>query len=459
MTKDASPSKTQRLDLSALSAVLLGVVIVTLDISLTSTAIPAIARGIGASAASTIWIINIYYLAVVAALLPLAALGEIHGHRNVFLGGLCVFAVGSLFCGLADSLSVLMLGRGLLGMGSAAVSATTPALIRSLYPPALLSRGLGLYAMVVGLAFALGPTAASFILAITDWPWLYRTDILFALCALALALKGLPQSKGHPRKFDGISAVLCSCMFACLLFGIAGAAHLGWKPATIALSLSVVLGVALSRREAGNAAPILALDLMRIPLFALSAATSVCAFAIQALVFVVLPFLLQFKLGFSQVEAGFLITPWPATLAFMTLIAAPLADRIAPGVLGFLGLLLIGAGIALLTTIPDQASVFEVSWRLVLCGVGFGLFQSPNMVALMSSAPPERSGSAGGILATSRLLGQSIGAACVAFCLSVWADDGIVLAIWLGTAFAVIGSAISLLRIASFVQRPQWSRG
>jgi DHA2 family multidrug resistance protein-like MFS transporter len=141
----------------AVLAVQLGVAIVTLDISVTSTALPAIAVGIGASPASTIWIINVYYLAVVAALLPLAALGEIYGHRRIFFGGLIAFAIGSLAAGLSNSLFTLAIARAVLGAGTAAVSATTPALIRTLYPPSRLGRGLGVYALVVGIAFRLAP--------------------------------------------------------------------------------------------------------------------------------------------------------------------------------------------------------------------------------------------------------------------------------------------------------------
>ncbi len=440
------------LNLPALFAVLLGVVIVTLDISLTSTAVPAIAQGIGARPASTIWIVNVYYLAVVAALLPLAALGEIFGHRRIFFAGLGVFALGSLACGLAGSLTPLMAGRALLGIGSAAVSATTPALIRALYPPASLARGLGLYAMVVGIAFTVGPTAASTILAVADWPWLFLTNAPVALLAVALAYKGLPATARNVRAFDATAALLCAALFACLLFAIAGFAHLGWPPAALALGAAALFGYGLQRREAGRTAPILALDLFRIPLFSLSAATSICAFTIQGLVFVVLPFLFRFKLGFSQVEAGYLITPWPATLALMTLFAAALANRIAPGILGCIGLILVGIGLVLLATLPDTARMPDIVWRLVLCGVGFGFFQSPNMVAMMKSAPADRSGGAGGILAASRLLGQALGAATVAFCLAVWPADGITTALWIGTAVAVFGSAVSLARIAPIVR-------
>jgi len=450
MTGAASADNHHRMNIAALFAVLLGVVLVTLDISLTSTALPAIALGIGASPASTIWIINVYYLTVIAALLPLAALGEIHGHRRIFFAGLGVFAMGSLASGLAESLPGLMAGRGLLGLGSAAVSATTPALIKTLYPPARLAQGLGLYAMVVGIAFTVGPTAASAILSIVEWPWLFLANVPFALLAVIMAFKELPPTERNVRSFDTVSALLCACVFACLLYGIAGMAHHSWYAAVPAFTGSAICGYWLRRREADHPAPILAADLFRIRLFTLSAATSSCAFAVQGLVFVVLPFLFQFRLGYSQVEAGFLITPWPATLAVMTLVAPPLVSRITPGVLGGVGLMIVAVGLALLTALSEPASSYDIAWRLILCGVGFGLFQSPNMVALMSSAPRHRSGGAGGILATSRLLGQGIGAASVAFCLSLWPHSGIEAAIWFGVGVAILGSGISFLRAISF---------
>ena len=436
----------------ALVAVMLGVAIITLDISLTSTAVPAIALGLGVPAATTIWIINVYYLAVIAALLPLAALGEIHGHRRIFLVGLLVFALGSLAAGLADSLLALMTGRALLGLGSAAISATTPALIRTLYPPERLGRGLGLYAMIVGIAFTVGPTATSTVLSVAEWPWLFLLSVPIALMAFGFGIISLPATDRNIRPFDPASALLCAAMFACILFAVAGMAHLGWQPVVLAFAGGLICGYWLRRRETGRTAPILAVDLFRIPLFTLSAATSICAFAVQGLVFVVLPFLFTFEMGFTQVEAGFLIAPWPAALAFMTLVAAPLADRIAPGILGFAGLVILAVGLGLLVTMPGSAGVFDVGWRLFLCGVGFGFFQSPNMVALMSSAPRDRSGGAGGILATSRLLGQSIGAAAVAFCLSTWPENGVEVAIWLGAALAVLGGGISLLRLLPSVR-------
>lgn len=433
-------------NITALLAILAGVVIVTLDISLTSTALPEIARGIGTSSATSIWIVNIYYLAVVAALLSLAALGEIYGHRRIFFGGLLVFAVGSLISSMSTSLPMLMAGRALLGFGAAAVSATTPALIRSVYPPERLTRGLGLYALVVSMAFAAGPPTASAVLSVTEWPWLYLLNAPVAVIVLGLAIKGLPETERIIRQFDLVACVLCAVTFACLLFALAGMAHFGLPPIFAALAGFGICGAALLKREAGQTAPLLAADLFRRPAFALSALTSICSFSVQGLVFVSLPFIFL-AMGFTQVEAGLLILPWPATLIVMTIIAARLSDYLPPGLLGGIGLALLAAGLALLAGLPEGANDLAIGWRLVMCGVGFGLFQSPNMVAFMRSAPKERSGGAGGVLALSRLLGQSIGAAAVAFWMSSGLEAGPTAALWSGVAVALLGACFSVLRL------------
>ncbi|MDF2235166.1 MFS transporter [Albimonas sp. CAU 1670] len=437
----------------ALPVLLVAVVVVTIDISMTSTALPAIAEGLGVAPATTIWIINIYYLAVVAALLPAAALGEIAGHHRVFTAGLAIFAAGALIAGLAPSLEVLIAGRAVLGVGSALTSATTPALIRALYPPEKMGRGLGLYATVVGVSITAGPTATSAILAVADWPWLFLQAAVTAGVCTLLCRRALPATERSARAFDPLAAVLCAAMFSFLLFAIAGAAHLGAGPALAALAAAAILAVALRRREAGRPAPLLAADLFRAPLFALSSATAIVAFSVQGLAFVVLPFLLHYELGYSQVQAGLLIIPWPAALVVMSVIAPRLAERTPPGLLGGFGLVTLAVGLWLVGTIPLGAGPVEIGWRLVVCGIGFGFFQSPNMLAIMSSAPRERSGGAGGILATSRLLGQSVGAAAVALCISVAPERGIHVALWLGVGAALVGAAVSLTRLIPGIRR------
>jgi DHA2 family multidrug resistance protein-like MFS transporter len=211
----------------------------------------------------------------------------------------------------------------------------------------------------------------------------------------------------------------------------------------------VLLGWALIRRQADSPAPVLPIDLFRRPIFALSTATAICSFAVQGLAFVSLPFYFEDILGRSQVETGFFMTPWPLVVAIMAPIAGRLSDRHPAGILGGLGLALLSLGVVLLAMLPANPHVIDIVWRMAICGCGFGFFQAPNMKALMSSAPADRSGSASGMVATARLTGQTTGAALAALCFGLAGREGATLALVLGAGFAAAGCGMSVLRLVA----------
>jgi DHA2 family multidrug resistance protein-like MFS transporter len=303
--------------------------------------------------------------------------------------------------------------------------------------------------MVVATAFTLGPTIASGILAVGPWSWLFAVNIPFGLVAILIGLKTLPRTPRATHAFDFLGALLAAGCLGLLMLGIGSAAHHA-RPELVSLELAVavVLGWVVIRRQADHPAPMLPIDLFRRPLFALSAATSICSFTVQGLAFVSLPFYFEDILGRSQVETGFFMTPWPLVVAVMAPIAGRLSDRYPAGILGSLGLALLGVGMALLAMLPASPHVADIVWRMAICGFGFGFFQAPNLKALMSSAPPGRSGGASGIVATARLTGQTIGAALAALCFSLAGRDGATIALVLGAAFAAVGCVMSSLRLA-----------
>ncbi|MGL4265409.1 MAG: MFS transporter, partial [Afipia sp.] len=211
---------------------------------------------------------------------------------------------------------------------------------------------------------------------------------------------------------------------------------------------AVVFGAWLLRRQADHPAPMLPIDLFRRPMFSLSVATAVCSFAVQGLAFVSLPFYFEDVLHRTQVETGFFMTPWSIVVAIMAPIAGRLSDRHPAGLLGGLGLLILGIGMALLAMLPASPSVADIVWRMAICGCGFGFFQSPNMKAIMSSAPAGRSGGASGIVATARLIGQTLGAALAALCFALAGHQGATFALALGAGFGALGCIMSFLRLA-----------
>jgi len=432
----------------AAAAIFTALAMASLDTAIANIALPAIAADLHVGPADVIWVVNVYQIALVATLLPLAALGEIVGHHRIYLAGLLLFTLASLACACAWSLPSLLTARVLQGLGASGIMSVNTALVRFVYPGRLQGRGFGHNAMVVATAFTLGPTIASGILALGPWSWLFAVNIPFGLVAILIGLKTLPRTPRAAHAFDFPGALLAASGLGLFMLGIGSAAHHA-RPEFISVELAaaVLLGWALIRRQADHPAPMLPIDLFRRPLFALSTATAICSFAVQGLAFVSLPFYFEDILGRTQVETGFFMTPWPLVVAVMAPIAGRLSDRYAAGILGSLGLALLGVGMALLALLPANPHIADIVWRMALCGCGFGFFQAPNMKAIMSSAPPDRSGGASGIVATARLIGQTSGAALAALCFGLAGREGATIALVLGAAFAVLGCVMSSLRL------------
>ncbi len=418
-----------------------------LDSAIANVALPTIARELEASAAASIWVVNAYQLAITISLLPLASLGEIVGYRRVYRWGLVLLTVASLGCALAPSLPVLASARMVQGFGAAGVLSVNTALVRFIYPRAQLGRGIGLNALVVAVSAALGPTVAAAILAVAPWPWLFAVNVPTGLLAL-LGAATLPLVPRAQHRFDTVSALLNALTFGLLIIGIAGLGH-GEQLPLVALELlgALAFGVALVTRQLARAWPLLPIDLLRIPMFALSVATSVASFVAQMMAFTSLPFFLQNELGRSQVETGLLMTPWPVMTGVMAPLAGRLADRYSAGILGGIGLATFALGLALLALLPSHPSALDIGWRMAICGLGFGLFQSPNNRAMIAAAPRERSGGASGMLGTARLFGQTTGAALVALMFGLFGGGETVPALSAAALFAALAAGVSLLRL------------
>ena len=382
-TPALKPSTTRALDglpperrRWAVAAIFTALAMASLDTAIANIALPAIAADLHVSPAEVVWVVNVYQIALVATLLPLGALGEIVGHQRIYLGGLLLFTLASVGCACAWSLESLLVARTLQGLGASGLMSVNTALVRFVYPSRLLGRGFGHNALVVATAFTLGPTIASSILALGPWPWLFAVNLPFGLIALAIGLKTLPPTPRAVHAFDFIGAALAAACLGLFIIGIGSAAHkapLGLVSGEIAGAL--LFGWILTRRHLDHPAPILPIDLFRRPIFALSAATAVCSFAVQGLAFVSLPFYFEAVLHRSQVETGFFMTPWPLVVAIMAPIGGRLSDRYPVGILGGIGMVLLAIGMVLLATLPTEPGIANIVWRMVICGIGFGFFE------------------------------------------------------------------------------------
>lgn len=434
----------------AILTIALGIVMAVLDGAIANVALPTIAVDLNASPSFSVWIVNGYQLAITISLLPLASLGEIVGYRRVYLAGLLLFTVASALCTISHTLLLLTLARIIQGFGAAGIMSVNAALVRFTYPQAQLGRGIGINALVVAISAAIGPTVAAGILAVTTWPFLFAINITVGIAALALGWHCLPHTGRARHTFDWQSAGLSAVMFG---FGIAAIDSIGHgEGAAVSFAefaIAVVAGVLLVFRQTHATSPLLPIDLLRIPVFALSISTSVASFCGQMLAFVALPFYLQSHFGYSPVQTGLLITPWPIAVAFAAPIAGRLVERYPAGLLGGIGLCIFAAGLAALAFLPAHASAADLIWRMALAGAGFGLFQTPNNRTMIAAAPRERSGGASGMLGTARLLGQTTGAAMVALFLGRYPSEGARISLMVAVGFALFGAVLSMLRLST----------
>jgi DHA2 family multidrug resistance protein-like MFS transporter len=443
----------------AMAAILLGIALSVLDATLVNLALPDITRHFGAAPASAVWVVNAYQLATLGLLLPCAKLGERIGYRRVYLAGLAIFTLASLGCVVAPSLPALAAARTVQGMGAAGMMAVNAALVRLTYPGAVLGRALALNSVVVATASVAGPTIAALVLSVASWPWLFLIQVPLGVGLLWIGRRALPF---NPRPAAGAplragEAALNVAMFSLLFLGAdAFGARRGGAPdlARVAaggglIALAVAVGWVYLRGQRRQPAPLFPVDLLRIPVFALSMCTSVTAFAAQTLAFIALPFLLLQGQGRSHLAAGLLITAWPAAVVLAAPVAGRLVGRYPAGLLGGIGQGVLSLGLVGLALLPDQPASWQMALPLVLCGAGFGLFQSPNNHTIVTSAPLARAGAASGMLGTARLTGQSLGAVLLGLIFSVAGvqDGGPAIALGLGAGLAAASAAFSLLRL------------
>jgi len=433
----------------AFTTLAMAITMAVLDGNIVNVALPTMARDFAVQPESAIWIVNAFQLAVTVSLLPLAALGDMLGYRRVYWWGLALFTLASLSCALAPTFAVLTFARLVQGLGAAGIMSVNIALIRFIYPHSRLGQGVGNMAVVVAVAAAGSPTVAAAILSVASWHWLFLINVPIGALALVMAARTLPATPRAPGRLDVQSVILNALTFGLIIAGVNRVGE-GGNPTLplIEIAAGAAIGAALVKRQLKLPAPLLPVDLLRRPVFALSLMTSISSFGAQALAIVSLPFYFEDRLGHSATATGLLMTPWPVGTALIAPIAGRLADRFIPGLLGSIGLLIMCGGLVLVALGIADSHPVSLAWRLAICGLGFGFFQSPNNRVIIGSAPRERSGGAAGLQSSGRLIGQSFGTALVAVAFGRAPAHATEIALWGAAALTLAGALASGLRRA-----------
>ncbi len=398
----------------SVAAIWLAMSMAVLDTAIANVALPTIAREFAVNPTAAIWVVNAYQVAIIMLLLPVASLGEILGYRRVYAWGIGIFVAASLACFFAQSLAELALWRFLQGLGAAAIMAINGALVRLTYPSSTLGKGIGYNAIVVAVSSAAGPTIAAAILAVASWRWLFAVNIPIGIAAVAIGIRSWPANSLSLRGFDWRSALLNALTFAAIFFAVEDVIARQVGPLMIVTaSVALAAGTALVVIARKAADPLIPLDLLRLPVLRASYATSICAFTGHMIALIALPFYLQGRFAYSNTVTGLLITAFPLAICISAPLSGSFADRFSARWLAVGGLGLFGIGYGLFA-LGDVGGKVGVALCLAACGFGFGLFQSPNNRIMLSNTPLRRSGAGAGMLAMSRLVGQTTGAVIAA---------------------------------------------
>jgi len=425
-------------------ALALGLMLAVLDATMINVGLPSIAESLNESASTVVWVVNAYSLTVAMTLLPMAAIGERIGFKRLFRYGLITFVLAALASALAPNLPSLLISRIFQGLGGSAIMCLFGALVRHIYPPSLIGRGIGLNALTVAVSSVMGPSIGSFILSITTWHWIFFFSVPMGLLTL-LGVRYLPDVAPLKSRFDWQAAMLSMSTIGLFIVGIDYLIGATWHGIAL-IVIAGLIGIALVRRSSKQAAPLVPVDLFRIPAMRYALAASASTFAGQMATLVSLPFYLQITLERSQLSVGILMAGWPAGAAVIALIAGRLSDRFSVALLCAIGAGSMALGLLSVVLMPASISDAWLFAAMLLSGIGFGFFQTPNNRVLIGSAPRHRAGALGGLQATTRVFSQTFGAAVVSLVFGLGLTSGPMLGLIVAIFFSLIAVTVNIVR-------------
>lgn len=393
--------------------VCLGVVMFTLDTSIVNVALPTLVQTFQTTFTTIQWVVLSYLLVITALVLGAARLGDMIGKRQLYLGGLIVFTISSLLCGLSPGVGWLIGFRALQGVGAVMIAALGAAIVTEVFPDSERGRALGIVGAAVSLGVASGPTIGGLLIAVAGWRSIFLVNVPIGIFASFIILRFIPADVHSPGKqrFDWLGAAVMSFVLVCFALGMTEGQNQGFgSPIVLGLLAIAAVGlIGFVALEARLKQPMLDLTLFRNPFFSLSLLTGVLVFVSLSGTLLIIPFFLELVLGYSTQHVGLLLAVSPIITGIIAPFSGTLSDRFGTRSISFVGLLLMLLGCLLISTFHADMTDLDFIWRIACFGVGIGMFQSPNNSAILGEVLPERLGIASGLLALSRTLGQTAG--------------------------------------------------
>jgi len=415
------PAMTTRTRWLALYVLCLGDLMIVLDTTIVNVALPSIRADLGFTQTSLAWVVNAYILTFGGFLLLGGRLGDLFGHRRLFLGGIAFFTLASLACGLSSSQGVLIGARAVQGLGGAVVSAVAFSLIMVLFTDGGdRAKAMGVFGFVMAGGGSLGVLLGGLLTSTHEWHWIFLVNLPIGIAVFVLSLRLLPAAHTRPaeRRLDVAGAILVTGALVSAVYAVVNGNDAGWT-STQTLGLLIASAVLLAlfiRREARTETPLVPLSLFRLRNVATSNVVGVLWAAAMFAWFFLSALYLQQVLGYSPLKVGLAFLPANLIMAVFSLgLSAKLVMRYGIRAPLATGLLLAGAGLALFVRAPvDGSFVVDVLPSMILLGFGAGMAFNPVLLAAMSDVAPEDSGLASGVVNTAFMMGGALGLALLA---------------------------------------------
>ena len=420
----ARPAHSRALILLTMS---LGVLIAQIDTSVVNLAIKQIGASLHAGVGTLQWVIDAYNLVYASLLLTAGGLADIFGRRRIFVLGIVLFTIGSLVCGLAPNATVLVIGRGIAGLGAALEIPTSLAILTVAYPDTReRTRALGVWASCNGIAFVIGPTLGGVLVDAAGWRSIFLLIVPICVVALALALSAVPESKDPKgRRLDVPGQVLAIVALGALSLGVIEGPHWGWASPHSVLSFAIALAAALLflRGQAKSDDGLVPLPIFKSSVFSASLVVAAAmTFGMYAMLFLT-PLYLQVGRGSSALAAGFELLPMSVAFVIVSQLSGRIANRFGPRLPMTAGMTLMGTGLFMLAMIPLIDSFALIATAFLVIGCGLGLNTAPVNAVAVANVATARSGTASGLVNTARMVGATLGVAVLGAVFAVFAGS------------------------------------
>ena len=384
-----------------------------LDASVVNTILPVVRNAFHTNIASIEWVVTVYLLVLSGLLLTFGRLGDLRGHRSIYVWGFGIFVLSSMLCGAAWSTSALVVFRGLQAIGGAMLASNSPAIVTGNFPAHQRGRVFGLVSTMTYLGLTAGPSLGGWLTQALGWRSIFYINVPVGILALSLSLLFIPRDArtvaGQP--FDLLGALVFLSGLTALLLGLNRGADWGWtsQPTMLLIGMAVLFLVIFIMVERRSPAPMLDLSLFRIPLFTTSVVSAVLNYICVYSITFLMPFYLIQGRGLNPAAAGMLLTAQPILMAITAPLSGAFSDKIGSRLPGMIGMAILAVGLFMLSGLQESSALWHIALALAVAGSGTGTFISPNTSALMGAAPKTHQGIASGVLATARNFGMVLG--------------------------------------------------